>query len=173
MIAVPRDSTSGKTSSPPAPDKTCVSKFSWIIVYSKCMIPASHITSRDAYMLVYARSTDENSSTQNATGMTASPKQKSDIRSPEIIYPTPPQRALQVVEDLNTQHIQSCEDYVSRRVPLTVLSGPNSLKLLIYRRDAAETRFQSTRQRVIDIYRSWQLSSNSEVSVHRVYRFMH
>ncbi|EKM55145.1 uncharacterized protein PHACADRAFT_94093 [Phanerochaete carnosa HHB-10118-sp] len=54
----------------------------------------SYISSRDAYMLIYARAPD------NMTG-----------RPNGIPDPQPPPRALQVVEELNATHEKACEEY--------------------------------------------------------------
>ncbi|KAI0086174.1 cysteine proteinase [Irpex rosettiformis] len=118
---------SAKMHSPSTPDKT-------------------HISSRDAYMLIYARSPSSNESngTQGTTTITCKRESASSLQG--TIYPTLPDRALQVVQEIDARHVQSCEDYV--------------LKL-----QDAENRFQNIRQRVMSIYRSWQLSNNAENSV--------
>lgn len=72
-------------------------------------------------MLVYARAIGENSGVQEATTMSTPSEPENAHSSLEIVRPTPPQRALEVVEQINAQHAQSCDEYSSKHVLTTSL----------------------------------------------------
>lgn len=72
-------------------------------------------------MLVYARPIGENSGVQDATTMSTLSKPKNAHGSLDIVRPTPPRRALEVVEQINAQHAQSCDEYSSKHVSTTSL----------------------------------------------------
>lgn len=63
----------------------------------------SIISSKDAYMLIYARKEVCTSNIQT---------------SMEIDAPVPPPRALEVVKSLNAAHDETCEVYSSKYAPL-------------------------------------------------------
>ncbi|KAL0577943.1 hypothetical protein V5O48_004050 [Marasmius crinis-equi] len=83
----------------------------------------SFISSKDAYMLIYVRKSLESSS--------------------EVEKPVPSAEALKVVEDMNSAHAVSCEEY--RQKEETSLQA-----------------FQSLRAQVMDIYRTWELTSEDQ-----------
>ncbi|OBZ75519.1 Ubiquitin carboxyl-terminal hydrolase 48 [Grifola frondosa] len=89
---------------------------------------ATHISSKDAYMLVYSR-----------VGEKGSPV-KTELST---ITLTPPDRALGAVNILNAAHDKACEEFAERE-------------------NQAKARFNDVRRMVMDIYRSWSLSSRTE-----------
>ncbi|KAK7693458.1 hypothetical protein QCA50_003026 [Cerrena zonata] len=91
------------------------------------------VSSKDAYMLVYARSeqSEENLSTEN--------------QSP-IKDAVPPPRALEVVNVLNAEHDKACDEFAAKE-------------------KKAREAFDQKRRMVMDIYRSWSLSSYDEDSI--------
>ena len=72
-------------------------------------------------MLIYARSPAAKSGTQDSNVTADSPKQGSVNEMEDTNQPTPPLRALQVLDEINARHAQSCDDYASRSV-LTINS---------------------------------------------------
>ncbi|KAI0345367.1 cysteine proteinase [Trametopsis cervina] len=103
-----------------------------------------YISSRDAYMLVYARSSDTNG-TPDSTATTLN-KQTTAISNGTGLSPTPPQRAIEVVEAVNSEHAKVCADYAARK-------------------QEVEAEFRDIRQRIMGIYRSWHLSHSAEDTV--------
>ncbi|THG98644.1 hypothetical protein EW026_g3587 [Hermanssonia centrifuga] len=110
---------------------------------------SNYISSRDAYMLIYVRAPAEPPATQ-----TSSPKDDASfIKTTDtsadgtsktaVRIPIPPYKAQQVVQSLNIVHDKACDEYTAKEV-------------------AAEARFKDIRDRVMDIYRSWNLASNAE-----------
>ncbi|KAL7283349.1 hypothetical protein ACG7TL_002778 [Trametes sanguinea] len=95
----------------------------------------SYISSKDAYMLIYARISDRSSPIADTP----------NGQAPALDI-TPPPKALEVVQAMNTAHHKACEDYAQRE------------------RDARAT-FEQVRRTVTDIYRTWNLSSRDEDSV--------
>ncbi|KAF5373636.1 hypothetical protein D9758_000663 [Tetrapyrgos nigripes] len=93
---------------------------------------SSHISSKDAYMLIYTRVKTEG----NLTG--PSRKSKSIESTPE-----PPSQALQVIGRLNETHVAACEDYARR------------VKML-------EDTFAELKLKVQEVYCNWNLSSITE-----------
>ncbi|KAJ7510074.1 cysteine proteinase [Mycena galericulata] len=81
----------------------------------------SRISSKDAYMLIYAR--------------------KEACPSPEI--PTPPSRALEVVNALNAAHDKACDSYAKKE-------------------KQADRLFAETRRKVLDIFQSWSVGANND-----------
>lgn len=63
---------------------------------------SSYISSKDAYMLIYARS-------EVSQSQPTSKKSSNATSIPETT--APPQRALRVVEELNNEHEKRCEEY--------------------------------------------------------------
>ncbi|KAJ7724461.1 hypothetical protein DFH07DRAFT_854832 [Mycena maculata] len=80
----------------------------------------SRISSKDAYMLIYARR-EACSSSQD--------------------IPVPPSHALDVVNALNAAHDKACESYAEKE-------------------KQADICFTETRRKVLDIYQSWNVTSN-------------
>lgn len=62
-------------------------------------------------MLIYVRSTNDESGTRDSTAVTQPPGMDSNE---DTTKSQPPQRALAVVDDINEKHIQSCNDYARR-----------------------------------------------------------
>ncbi|KAI0079874.1 cysteine proteinase [Panus rudis PR-1116 ss-1] len=91
------------------------------------------VTSKDAYMLVYAR----------VPHMKDVPSDS--VASTETVDLKPPPRALDVVNTLNTELDKACKEYATKE-------------------KALEQHFQRKRRMVMDIYRSWCLSSHDEKS---------
>lgn len=114
----------------------------------------SYILSRDAYMLVYVRSPSKTNTAQHINGHT---NKGPSVATPE---PTPPLRALDVVEDLNNRQDQLCSDYDAKYV--FVITASLSVYLVCRKLDAG-ARFDEIRRTVMDIYQTWSLSSNSDV----------
>ncbi|KAI8998686.1 cysteine proteinase [Trametes punicea] len=107
---------------------------------SKALDGPDYISSKDAYMLVYARAGDQKSSIPgNRDGRT----EASDALTPSF---TPPLRAMEVVIAMNAAHEKACEEYSQRE-------------------KEARARFDQVRHTVMDIYRTWNLSSRDEDSV--------
>ncbi|KAI9064377.1 cysteine proteinase [Trametes sanguinea] len=96
---------------------------------------SSYISSKDAYMLVYARVNNRTPPTPDAPNGQG-----------EALGITPPPKALEVVQAMNAAHEKACEDYAQRE------------------RDA-RAKFDQVRRTVMDIYRTWNLSSRDEDSV--------
>lgn len=74
------------------------------------------ISSRDAYMLIYARAVSDDTEAQDSTVMTQSsqcPNGKGKGKAVDLIA-TPPRRALEVVETLNREHDEACEKHAAR-----------------------------------------------------------
>ncbi|CDO68332.1 hypothetical protein BN946_scf184799.g59 [Trametes cinnabarina] len=94
-----------------------------------------YISSKDAYMLIYAR-----------VGERSPPIPGTTKGEPPARYVIPPPKALEVVEAMNAAHEKACEEYAQRE------------------RDA-KARFEQVRRTVMDIYRTWNLSSRDESSV--------
>lgn len=114
----------------------------------------SYILSRDAYMLVYVRSPSNAGSSERINGH--SHKRPTET-TPE---PTPPLRALNVVEDLNNIQDQLCSDYDAKYVSVTTATLSVDL---VCRKAEAGARFDEIRRTVMDIYQTWSLSRNSDV----------
>ncbi|KAI0688254.1 cysteine proteinase [Cytidiella melzeri] len=102
----------------------------------------NRISSRDAYMLIYARSTGKDGVAQDSTVIASCRKKNRH----DTAIPHPPERALQVIEDMNAQHARSCEEHDLRKQDV-------------------ESRFSVVRDRIMGIYQNWQLSSNAERNV--------
>ncbi|KAH9951255.1 cysteine proteinase [Amylocystis lapponica] len=109
-------------------------------------------SSRDAYMLIYSRVTkphslDAPSLSVNGGSSRVSPGSRSDSpREPSTAVPTPPARALEVVTALNASHDEACEEYAKKE-------------------RETKARFCETRKKVMNIYRTWSLSSRDEESI--------
>ncbi|KAI0374832.1 cysteine proteinase [Pilatotrama ljubarskyi] len=100
-----------------------------------------YISSKDAYMLVYARVGDRNvSPTPAKTNGHAEP---SPSQQPSAAGMEPPPKAMEVVESLNAAHRKACDNYAQRE-------------------KEAKTRFEQIRDTVMDIYRNWNLRSREE-----------
>ncbi|KAJ3545017.1 hypothetical protein NM688_g5677 [Phlebia brevispora] len=115
---------------------------------SKSQSPPAHdenyILSREAYMLVYVRSPDKTDSTQKSiNGYSLESATVPDHKSTSAHDPVPPSRAVEVVERLNVDHERRCKEYEQKKTEL-------------------QERFAQVRRVVLDIYRSWSLSNNSE-----------
>ncbi|KAI0748066.1 cysteine proteinase [Daedaleopsis nitida] len=105
-----------------------------------------YISSRDAYMLVYAR-VDQTSwaSTAQSKGNTAASNPPPQRSNPSSLLRAP-ERAYNVVHALNSEHDKACEDFAQRE-------------------KEAKARFDRIRGIVMDIYRDWNNSSRTEESV--------
>ncbi|KAI0721718.1 cysteine proteinase [Cerioporus squamosus] len=107
-----------------------------------------YISSRDAYMLVYARVGHKATHTPVAS-QTNENGSASEAASATSTVPTdvvPPPRALEVVYSLNAEHHKACEEFSQRE-------------------EEARARFDKTRNMVMDIYRHWNLTSRDEDGV--------
>ncbi|KAG6867026.1 hypothetical protein C0991_003943 [Blastosporella zonata] len=93
--------------------------------------PMEYISSKDAYMLIYARKANLSSSV--ASFSLANVDTKLDI-------PTPPSEAMDVVNALNVAHDEACETYDKKE------------KLV-------KARFHERRRKVVDTYRRWNVDS--------------
>ncbi|KAI0934305.1 hypothetical protein AcV5_006190 [Taiwanofungus camphoratus] len=105
----------------------------------------TYISSKDAYMLVYSRVDHSEIVRPFATSQVAHNSQQNGSRHLRRISLVPPTRALEAVEALNAAHEKACEDFVEKE-------------------NQAKARFIETRRKVMDIYRSWNLSSRDEIS---------
>ncbi|KAL4247306.1 peptidase C19 family protein [Abortiporus biennis] len=103
-----------------------------------------HISSKDAYMLIYAR-VPETNGTIISNGV-ATHEPDFGVSSNGDADPVPPARALGVVQGINEKYDEVCKDFKGRR-------------------EEAKREFARKRNVVMDIYRSWSLSSNEEDSV--------
>jgi hypothetical protein len=88
-------------------------------------------------MLIYARK--ESSPIHLASGSS------SQIHS-VVEVPAPPPRAMEVINELNVAHEEACEAFAKKE---------REIKLC----------FDDVRNKVMDIYRSWSISSNDEVRI--------
>ena len=68
------------------------------------LIPSSMISSKDAYMLIYAKKAC------SARGLDASNGPSNGVEQ----FPQPPARALRVVDSLNASHDDLCEEFQAR-----------------------------------------------------------
>lgn len=80
--------------------KSLVKKLSFI----NLIIPSSMISSKDAYMLIYAKKSC------SARGLDASNGSSNGVER----FPQPPARALEIVHGLNASHDVLCEKYQER-----------------------------------------------------------
>ena len=80
--------------------KSLVKKLSFI----NLIIPSSMISSKDAYMLIYAKKAC------SARGLDASNGPSNGVER----FPQPPARALRVVDSLNSSHDALCEEFQER-----------------------------------------------------------
>ncbi|KAI0780996.1 cysteine proteinase, partial [Trametes elegans] len=95
-----------------------------------------YISSKDAYMLVYARVGDQ--------GPSPIPKKANgDASHAAIPDITPPPKAMEVVRSLNDAHEKACVEFAQRE-------------------KAEKVKFDQIRNTVMDIYRSWNVSSREE-----------
>ncbi|TCD68915.1 hypothetical protein EIP91_009466 [Steccherinum ochraceum] len=100
----------------------------------------SYVSSRDAYMLVYAR--DPGVSESRAT----TPVKEGDEHVNGVAALADiPLRAREVVNDMNAEYDKACDDYAQKE-------------------QEAKRRFEEKRRMVMDIYRSWTLSSRDDES---------
>ncbi|GBE82261.1 cysteine proteinase [Sparassis latifolia] len=111
---------------------------------------ASYISSKDAYMLVYSRIDMRSSElTKNVINGKAphrsySPQANGSAHAhSQITIPSPPPRAMEAVRMLNAAHDQACEEFTEKE-------------------KQAKAHFNDMRYKVMDIYRSWQLSTRDE-----------
>ncbi|KAH9946153.1 cysteine proteinase [Epithele typhae] len=95
-----------------------------------------YISSKDAYMLVYARVRDG-----NVPGTSG----QADASSQPVV-PTPPTKALEVVNNLNAEHVQNCDEFAKREAE-------------------EKERYNRKRDMVMDVYRSWNVTSRNEDQV--------
>lgn len=105
-------------------------------------------------MLVYVRSPSKASTSEHMNN------HHSKRSTETTTEPTPPLRALNVVEDLNNIQDQLCSDYDAKYVSVT--TAPLSVYLAC-RKAEAGARFDEIRRTVMDIYQTWSLSRNSDV----------
>ncbi len=70
-----------------------------------------YISSKDAYMLVYARVGNKTSPEPSHPVNGDTSNRVSQLRACQA---TPPAKALEVVSNLNTEHSRACEDYTRR-----------------------------------------------------------
>ncbi|KAI0637029.1 cysteine proteinase [Trametes polyzona] len=103
-----------------------------------------YISSKDAYMLVYARVCRGTASPVSASGEGGTEPSASGLPSPTDI--TPPPRAMEVVNAINAAHEKACAEYAERE-------------------NETRAKFDKTRQTVMDIYRTWNVSSRDEESI--------
>ncbi|KAM5535206.1 hypothetical protein V8D89_011142 [Ganoderma adspersum] len=102
-----------------------------------------YISSKDAYMLVYARVGHKGSPEPShpVNGNTSN-----GVPQPNPCQATPPAKALEVVSNLNIEHCRACDDYTRRE-------------------QEAKKRFHRIRSTVADIYRTWNVQSLDEECV--------
>ncbi|KAH9483698.1 Ubiquitin carboxyl-terminal hydrolase 48 [Psilocybe cubensis] len=93
------------------------------------------ITSKDAYMLIYAKKS-------NATAVS---NPNSSV-TPVSLLSEPPVRAMEVIQTLNAEHENACKHYKEKE-------------------EDAKSRFQELCHKVRNIYRNWSLHNDSEDSV--------
>jgi len=75
----------------------------------------SMISSKDAYMLIYAKKVS------SIHGSDVSSGSSNEIER----FPQPPARALKIVHGLNASHDTLCEGFQARWVPLLLIEGFN------------------------------------------------
>ncbi|EMD38059.1 hypothetical protein CERSUDRAFT_113204 [Gelatoporia subvermispora B] len=112
---------------------------------------SSHVSSRDAYMLIYSRVGGNSPPTSSANGHAGphdltSGKRAGRSEETKVSLPVPPPRATDAVKALNAAHERSCQEYAKTEAE-------------------AQARFTDIRRRVRDIYQTWTLSSRDEPSV--------
>ncbi|OCH88183.1 cysteine proteinase [Obba rivulosa] len=111
---------------------------------------ASHVSSKDAYMLIYSRVGGNSTPTSTANGHAEHSGATNGHRVQSADEPTPapmpPPRAAEAVKALNAAHKKACEDHAEKDAE-------------------AQTRFSDIRRKVRDIYQTWNLSSRDEPSV--------
>jgi ubiquitin carboxyl-terminal hydrolase 48 len=83
-------------------------------------------------------------------------------QSPGLEIPTPPARALDVVNKLNADHDEACEKYEERCSRYICYEAPGT-KLNSLREKEVLRKFEEVRQDVMQIYRSWDISSPKDV----------
>ncbi|KAI0362032.1 cysteine proteinase [Trametes cingulata] len=96
-----------------------------------------YISSKDAYMLVYARVGDR------TVPAKTNGHAESGSSQPSVAEVAAPPKAMEVVESLNAAHQKACEDYTQRE-------------------KETKAKFDKVRNTVMDIYRSWNLKSREE-----------
>ncbi|KAI0670438.1 cysteine proteinase [Trametes maxima] len=103
-----------------------------------------YISSKDAYMLVYARVYQDCS----PPGPVEKANGDAGPSAPPVVYPVtvPPPKALDVVQRMNAAHKGSCEEYVQRE-------------------KSSRARFDQIRHTVMNIYQGWNLSSRQQDAV--------
>ncbi|KAI0646997.1 cysteine proteinase [Trametes meyenii] len=102
-----------------------------------------YISSKDAYMLVYARVCNKDPPPRPVEENGAAGPSTYPAVSSEIV---PPPRALDVVQRMNNAHKDSCEEYARRE-------------------KSCRARFDHIRHTMMGIYQSWSLSSRQQDAV--------
>ena len=99
----------------------------------------SYISSRDAYMLVYARLGEKGCPTPprsqaNGNGTVSNAGSSTSISPADVV---PPSRAMEVVQSLNAAHRKACEEYSARSA-----HSPRvfSRMLIIVQREGSESK---------------------------------
>ena len=159
------DSSSNTRDSPVEDKRYCVG-FS--VSSTHLMALASYILSKDAYMLIYVRSStpplkgETLKETRPVNGTVKADPDAADALQLPLAEPVPPPRAAEVIETLNVAHEKACEEYNTKFVLFrhsATLDSPQFSQ----REKEAEIRFNDVRRRIIDIYQSWNISSNAQV----------
>lgn len=78
---------------------------------------SSYILSKDAYMLIYARLPTVSCDKRTITnGKSAKSSAKRNGAAPDMKDPTPPDRAIEVIDCLNATHDRACQAYDERQM---------------------------------------------------------
>ncbi|KAJ8496755.1 hypothetical protein ONZ45_g12333 [Pleurotus djamor] len=104
--------------------------------------PPSDISSKDAYMLIY---------------VSADREQERDV-------PVPPERAMEDVRRLNAAHDEECETFRLKYGYVSSFLNQVLIERQIRKKDA-KIAFKTLRDGVLDILKTWQLTSVSEPAV--------
>ncbi|KAF8163463.1 hypothetical protein B0H34DRAFT_795175 [Crassisporium funariophilum] len=107
---------------------------------AKWLERGSTITSKDAYMLIYAKK-----DSVRDLDISPSPTKRRVPYLPTLPQPPPPPQVMEIIENLNAAHDKVCEVYQTQE-------------------DEMKTRFQELRRQVMDIYRAWD-AKPSQASV--------
>lgn len=109
-------------------------------------------------MLVYARAEPTHASPEPGSSTTAA-KKPSPVADTQI-----PPRALEVVNSMNAEFDQACDEYTQRCIlSFQSVDWTSTFAHVDLREKESKERFEEKRRLVINIYQTWRLSSREEV----------
>ena len=112
-------------------------------------------------MLVYARAEPTPHASPEPGSSTTSAKKPSPSADTHI-----PPRALEVVNSMNAEFDQACDEYTQRCIPsFQCVAWTSTFAHVDPREKDSKERFEETRRLVMDIYQTWRLSSREEVCI--------